>query len=159
MSSGGELSTVGVMGDEEAPQTSTGTLTLDQGTVREAVRGLLFEIPGFQALAERGFSPWVLQPQPARDGGVIPGPPEPLAEAGTFERVRPGHGDAGGSSEAARSGLTSSKGNPGTGPSKVIYTKEKKKEKKRGWSFIFRLLVTDLPKGMMVRQSAHQYCP
>ena len=116
---------------------STGTLTLDQGTVREAVRGLLFEIPGFQALAERRFSPGALQPQPARDGGVIPGPPEPLAEVGTFERVRPGHGDAGGSSsKAARSGLASSEGNTGTGPSKVIYTKEKKRRKK-GWSFIF----------------------
>ncbi len=70
----------GETGARDAPSPA-GAVVVESGTVRETLREILLEIPGFRALAERGVPPRVVAGPPGvgpSGGSPIPVPVPPV---------------------------------------------------------------------------------
>ena len=80
---------------EPAPQAA---VTLGRGMVKETLRELLFEIPGFRTLAERGLPPSVIGQASRGENG----------EAASDAEVPPAMGRGGGVPDADRLGTSGS---------------------------------------------------
>ncbi len=76
---------------------SSGASAAERGVMRDTLRELLFEIPGFQTLAERGIPRELIPDPPA--GASPSGPHKPASESGGS---RPSAGEASSSSGTSK---------------------------------------------------------
>ena len=76
---------------------TSGTAAAERGVMRDTLRELLYEIPHFQALAERGISRELISAPPARASAG--GPHEPASELGGSQ---PSAGEASSSSGTSK---------------------------------------------------------